>query len=106
MRYSMADQTVRVTQGIWAFEQALAQGGRSNEAVIGLTRHADARCWRVCCSWHGAPPTWISSHRRKADAAAQVVRLTLLLHEGGNTDDITFNVAIQRLAVYSDAELA
>ena len=103
----MADQTVLVAQGTWAFEQAVAAAHRDRikDAVIGLTRYPRGRCWRVCCSWHGASPTWVSNHRRKADAAAQVVRLQLLLCEGGITDDATFNIAIQHLAAYSDAEL-
>ena len=104
----MEPQTVRVVHGSWAFEQAVAaaQRDRPTATVIGLTRHPRGGCWRVCCSWHGSATRWISNHRRKAEAEAQITRLTQVLHAGGITDEETFTRTVQRLAAYSEAELA
>ena len=104
----MEPQTVRVVHGSWAFEQAVAvaRRDRPTATVIGLTRHPRGGCWRVCCSWHGSATRWISNHQRKAEAAAQITRLTQVLHAGGITDEETFTRTVQRLAADSEAELA
>ena len=104
----MEPQTVRVVHGSWAFEQAVAAAQRDRRAdtVIGLIRHPRGGCWRVCCSWHGGATRWISNHQRKAEAAAQITRLTQVLHAGGIIDEDTFTRTVQRLAADSEAELA
>ena len=103
----MEPQTVRVVHGTWAFEQAVAvaRRDRPTATVIGLTRHPRGGCWRVCCSWHGSATRWISNHQRKAEAEAQIARLTQVLHAGGIPDEDTFTRSVQRLAAYSAAEL-
>ena len=106
----MLQQTVIVACGTCELEQALAQAhqDRPHDApvcVIGLTRYLPASCWRICFLWRGAPLTWVSNHRRKADAETQIRRLLLLLSDGGISDDATFTRAMQYLAAYSDAEL-
>ncbi len=106
----MLQQTVLVACGTCELEQALAQAppDRPHDApvcVIGLTRYLPASCWRICFLWPGAPLTWVSNHRRKADAETQIRRLLLLLSDGGISDDATFTSAMQHLAAYSDAAL-
>src|ERR687885_2275500 len=104
----MEPQTVRVVHGSWAFEQAVvaARRDRPTATVIGLIRHPRGGCWRVCCSWHGGATRWISNHQRKAEAAAQITRLTQVLHAGGIIDEETFTRTVQRLAADIEAGMA
>ena len=87
----------------WA-TQVAAQG--TPVIIIAITRQAHRGCWRVALSWQGDAPTWVSAHRLKTAAEAQVARLWHVVQEGNCGDRASFTRLAQQLATYGDVALA
>ena len=70
--------------------------------IIGITRQPQRGCWRVGLSWQGAPPTWVSAHRLKRAAEAQVARVGQFIQQERCGDQESVTRVAQQLAAYSD----
>ena len=106
----MSTIVVVVAYGSWELEHSQrwatqVQAPDRQVIIIGITRQPQRSCWRVGLSWQGAPPTWISAHRLKRAAEAQVARVGQLIQHAGCGDRDSCTRVAHQLTAYSDVAL-
>lgn len=105
----MLGQNVLVAYGTVKIDEALTQAeerslkGRAT-VVVGIVRNPNADCWWVCLARSRADFTWISAHRHRRQADAQVVMIERTLRRA-SIDDAMFQRLVDELAANADEDV-
>ncbi len=105
----MLGQNVLVAYGTVKIDEALARAaeraarGRTT-VVVGIVRNPNAECWWVCLARHRAEIVWVSAHRLRRDADAQVAVVEQAFRRVSPADDAVFRKLVEELADQGDQE--
>ena len=106
----MLQRNVLVAYGTFNIDQALeraeerAARGKST-IVVGIVRNPNANCWCLCLARPWTDPTWVSAHRLKKQADAQVALVERAARGGRLDDDAEFAELVRELAAQGDGDL-
>ncbi len=101
---------VVVAYGTLSIDQGLLRLDALNTAgtpaiVVGIVRNSNADCWWLCVARSGSAVHWVSAHRRRRDADAQVPQVQKAVEQGALRDDVIFAQLLEDLAAQSDNDL-
>ncbi len=101
---------VVVAYGTLSIDQGLLRLDALNTAgtpaiVVGIVRNPNADCWWLCVARSGSAVHWVSAHRRRRDAEAQVPQVQKAVEQGALRDDVIFAQLLEDLAAQSDNDL-
>jgi hypothetical protein len=101
--------TVVVAYGTLSIDHALLRLDALNTAgtpaiVVGIVRNSNADCWWLCVARSGSAVHWVSAHRRRRDADAQVAQVQKAVEQGALRDDVIFAHLLEDLAAQSDVD--
>ena len=106
----MLRRNVSVAYGTFNIDRALAQARESAARgrptiVVGIVRHPNSGCWWVCLARQQDDITWVSAHRLRKAADAQVGLVERDAQGGRLDDDAVFAELLQELAAQGDENL-
>ena len=101
---------VIVGLGTLSLDQALQRAreldpGRKAAMVVGIVRHPNTPCWWVCIARCGRDVRWVSAHRLRREAEAQVMRVQRAVGQGALWDDGVFVQLLNQLMAEGDPAL-
>ncbi len=101
---------VVVAYGTLSIDQGLLRLDALNTAgtpaiVVGIVRNPNADCWWLCVARSGSAVHWVSAHRHRRDADAQVAHVQKAVEQGALRDDVIFAQLLEDLAAQSDADV-
>ena len=98
----VADGTVTIDEALARAEERAACG--KSPIVVGIVRNPNSTCWWVCLARQRTAIMWVSAHRLRRQAEAQIA---LVEHpaQGDLDDDAAFAGLVQDLAAHGDDEL-
>ncbi len=94
--------TLSIDQGLVRLD-ALKTAG-TPAIVVGIVRNSNADCWWLCVARSGSAVHWVSAHRRRRDADAQVAHVQKAVEQGALRDDVIFAHLLEDLAAQSDED--
>ena len=106
----MLRRNVTVAYGTSNVDRALAGAAESAARgkptiVVGIVRKPNAKCWWVCLARQWTDITWVSAHRLRKQAEAQIALVERAAQKGRLDDDGGFAELIQELAANGDDDL-
>ena len=106
----MRQVKVAVAYGTLNIDQALARAREYDSAgvptmVVGIVRNPNTQCWWLCISRCGHEVRWVSAHRRRKEADAQVNVIHDAVRHGALSNDAVFARLVEDLASEGDGEL-
>ncbi len=105
----MLGQNVLVAYGTVNIDEALARAaeraarGRAT-VVVGIVRNPNAECWWLCLARDRSEIVWVSAHRLRRDADAQVGMIEQAFRRASPADDEVFRNLVEELASHGDEE--
>ena len=99
-----------IATGLLEIDDALANAAEKHRKgalilVLGIVRSPGTKCWQVCMSRNGAPVVWVSAHRRRRDAEAQIKLVRQVDKPSDLNGNDSFDRLLEELRVQSDADL-
>ena len=102
--------SVIVAYGTFNIDQALARAGERAAhgrptVVVGIVRNPNTNCWWVCLARQRADLRWVSAHRLRKEADAQIALVDHATQGGRLVDDAAFAELAHELASNGDDDL-
>ena len=95
--------TFNIDQALARAEERAAQGRPT--VVVGIVRNPNTNCWWVCLARQRADLRWVSAHRLRKQADAQIALVERAAQGGRLVDDAVFAGLVHELAAHGDEDL-